>query len=197
MAGPDPSSRHTLEQILEEFERANERRPTGDEELELAQRGDWLADFELVRERVVRAGFEELAWDVEQRGHHAWIEDLPASADSQGVSGIEFNVLPVADQRTARQAPGLQLLPDAAHRRVIAQVHDVDLEAPEHHVVALADLDQIDEAAVRTLGTRLIDIVFLRRARVLQRPADTDPGDWAPEDGGVVPHHGQSSDWLG
>ena len=104
---------------------------------------------------------------------------------------------PVADQRTAHQAPTLELAPDPAHRRVVAAVHDVDLTDPIRHVVALVDLDRLDEAAVRTLATKLIDIVFLQRSRVLDRPEGADPEDWAPERGGVVPTRGESADWLG
>ncbi|MEZ5134044.1 MAG: hypothetical protein R2699_03035 [Acidimicrobiales bacterium] len=191
------TAKQSLGEILEAFEQANERRPSNEEESELLARSDWLADFEEVRERVVRTTFESLAWEIEQRGHHAWIEELATHADAQGVTGIGLRVLPVADQRTAHQAPTLELAPDPAHRRVVAAVHDVDLTDPIRHVVALVDLDRLDEAAVRTLATKLIDIVFLQRSRVLDRPEGADPEDWAPERGGVVPTRGESADWLG
>ncbi len=191
--------------VLDDFDAHHARRP-----LRLASGGtaDDLAKgraYEEVRERVIRPALEAVSWRIERRGHHAWIEDVPGprvlttvddtSHDLPDLAGVEFKVLPVADLRSAAEAPFLRFSFDLGPNEVDASIGGVDPERPTTLHFDAMPLASVQGAAVARLAIVLVEEVFLRRHRVLDAD-DVDEADWSPDLGGVVPRMGESEDWT-
>ncbi|MFN8038190.1 MAG: hypothetical protein U0Q07_03170 [Acidimicrobiales bacterium] len=191
--------------VLDDFDAHHDRRPL---RLSAGGTADDLAKgraYEEVRERIIRPALEAVSWRIERRGHHAWIEDIPGPAaltaldeahyDLPDISGLEFKVLPVADLRSATEAPFLRFSYDLGPNEVDASIGAVDPERPTTLHFDAMPLGSVQGAAVARLAIVLVEEVFLRRHRVLDAH-DVDEADWAPDVGGIVPRMGESQDWV-
>ena len=191
--------------VLDDFDAHHDRRPL---RLSAGGTADDLAKgraYEEVRERIIRPALEAVSWRIERRGHHAWIEDIAGpgvltalegdGSDLPDLSGLEFKVLPVADLRSAAEAPFLRFSLDLGPNEVRASIGGVDPARPtELHFDAMP-MASVQGAAVARLAIVLVEEVFLRRHRVLDGH-DLDEADWAPDLGGIVPRMGESQDWT-
>ncbi|MEZ5142838.1 MAG: hypothetical protein R2726_10010 [Acidimicrobiales bacterium] len=190
--------------VLDDFDAHHERRPThlapGEGEIQLSR----ARGYEEARERVVRPALDAVAWRLERRGHHAWLEALPAPevlhADEEhegelpDLAGLAFKVLPVADLRTAQHAPFLAFALNPRTWRIDCAIGGLDPGSDHRLRFDSLEPESVDAAAVARLAIILVEEVFLRRHRVLdEEPAGA--GDWVPDLGGIIPTTGESRDW--
>lgn len=203
-----------LDAVLDQFDRQHERRPNLSKPDRLRDEVRWLGDFEAHRERVLRPELEAMAWRLERSGHHAWIEEPLidealelASADraarqeaqqttSEDVltcTGLEFKALAVADQRSARAAPGLRFSPDPETEQVLV----IEIAEPgAARVVDALTVGELNRIVIDRLVTAFIAEALLRRDRVLETHEDRAASDdWSPERGGIVPRAEESDAW--
>ncbi len=75
-----------LERVLDRYDRARKAAAAGDEDAEVLEaRHQFRLDWAAAREDRLRAALEEVAWLLERRGHHAWIEPSTAPVEASDV----------------------------------------------------------------------------------------------------------------
>jgi hypothetical protein len=92
------------------------------------EREQFALDYSAWREHGLRAALEEVGWYLEQRGHHAWLEDIGAEDLPPALETVRektatarplvFRVVPAPDPLDRPSAPQLRFVPDTESRRV-------------------------------------------------------------------------------
>jgi len=197
-----------LLRVLDAYDEGQRRAPVSANVKRLAAAEQWILDYSAFRERELRGALEEVAWQLEKRGHHAWLEDEDVEEAADVVEGgdqigearaLRMRMLPGRSSIPPEAAPCLSFVPDVDHACI-----DVDLwlgdpaRVPRRRIERGLRLSELDEPTVIGLATRLVAPVLLggvtpglprsQEQRELP-PAAADEGaeprQWA--DSGLVP----------
>ena len=92
------------------------------------EREQFALDYSAWREHGLRAALEEVGWYLEQRGHHAWLEDVGAEDVPAALETVRertatarplvFRLVPAGETVDRSTAPQLRFVPDGEARRV-------------------------------------------------------------------------------
>lgn len=161
-----------LLRVLDAYDDGQRRAPVSAQVKRLAAAEQWILDYSAFRERVLRGALEEVAWQLEKRGHHAWLEDEDVEEEAADVvegsdrigqaRALRMRMLPGRSSIPPEAAPCLSFVPDVDHGCI-----DVDLwlgdptRVPRRRIERGLRLRELDEAAVIGLATRLVAPVLL------------------------------------
>lgn len=159
-----------LERILDLYDQAVEDLPDEDEVVALEAREQFVVDFTSFRESRLRGALEEVAWKLEQRGHHAWLEDAatgsPAGvAEIAGAAGSRLSALVLcivpADHESLRSdPPRIAFIPDVERTRVTVRTEFGAL-GQEQRRIGRFSLDELDDRTIVNMTVQLIGSVLV------------------------------------
>lgn len=207
-----------LERVLDRYDRARRAASTGDEDADVLEaRLQFRLDWAAAREDRLRAALEEVAWILERRGHHAWIEPATvptevadvvesagqrtgAAADAgHPLSELVLSFLPGGSDLLPEQAAGVALVPDPERCRAdVVGWFPGERASPIPLARGLA-LEDLVEAQVVGIVTQQVAQVLLDAVPPLPEPAiperesDRQP-DVEPQEPAVPPEQRQWAD---
>jgi hypothetical protein len=197
-----------LLRVLDAYDDGQRRAPVSAQVKRLAAAEQWILDYSAFRERVLRGALEEVAWQLEKRGHHAWLEDEAVEEAADVVEGLpqigearalRMRMLPGRSSTPPDEAPCLSFVPDVDHGCIDVELWLGDpARVPRRRIERGLRLGELDEATVIGLATRLVAPVLLggvtpglppTQEQKELPPAESDgapePRQWA--DSGLVP----------
>jgi hypothetical protein len=187
----EPSPVSALQAILDRYDHRRAERERG-QPVEAVPGGDrdrFALDFSAWREDGLRAALEEVAWHLEQRGHHAWLDDVggdeePAASETAReraptVRPLVLVVVPAeAERLDADAASQLRVVPDGETCRVrIEAVLGAAGGAAPVTMVPARPLQALTEQFVIDTATLFVREVLLGGDRV---DAERPPEDQIP-----------------
>lgn len=152
----------------------------------------FLRDFRERREVHLRTLLEEVAWRLEQRGHHAWLHeedaDLEPPADRDAIS---LSMLPIGYEAGRDEPSTLTFVAEPTTMVVLVQEH---IGGTEHRDLPIGayPLEQLDDANVAALAAELVRRSFTAYPPLATKEAE-DPSIARDDDedddglGGLTP----------
>jgi hypothetical protein len=176
-----------LSGILDRYDRhrAAIEQENPDQAITLEEREQFALDYSAFREHGLRAALEEVGWQLEQRGHHAWIEDIgaesvPAAVDTAREQKavprpLAFRALPAHTDLDRSQAPQLRFVPDTDECRVRVEVlHGPSGIVEPVPVSVPLRVQGLNERLLIEMATDFVREVLLGGEHV-ELESDTDP----------------------
>lgn len=184
------------------------------------EREQFALDYSAWREHGLRAALEEVGWYLEQRGHHAWLEDVGAEDLPPALETVRektatarplvFRVVPAGGAVEQANAAQLRFVPDTEARRVQVEAVFGDPSQTKPIPVSIPlRLEELTEQHVIDTTTAFVrDVLFAgdrfesRVGRPGRRPlpSEGDPADGEPVIGVDVGHEwsdsGITKKWL-
>lgn len=157
----------------------------------LEEREQFALDYSAFREHGLRAALEEVGWQLEQRGHHAWIEDVGADAlppaletarEQRAVPRrLVLRVLPAHVPLDRAAAPQLRFVPDSDACRVRIETVQGDPQVFEPVPVSVPMLlEQLSEGLLIEIASDFVREVLLSGEPI--EVYDTDGDEVATSD---------------
>jgi hypothetical protein len=162
---------------------------------------DWAADYVAQREALVRPALEAVAWKLEQRNYHPWIEptEPPNSRDTragrdQAPHGLRlrFDV-----QVDGSPAPALLIVEPVVERRVVRLSCRIAGSIPPLITDQDLPLPELTEGRILETATRLLTRVFFGDRPVphlADQAASPEPEDEAETEPASFPEDETSPD---
>lgn len=154
-SGPETPAMGLLDAVLESYGETLPPAPDDAQALLDAVEA-FRVEFRTVLETLLRIMLEEVAWRLDQRGHHAWIvEESAEVAGSSGRDAITLCMLPIGYDPATDEASMLTFLAQPDDQAVIVLEH---IGGTEHRDLPIGTFSpsQLTEENVAALGSELV-----------------------------------------
>lgn len=147
-----------LDAVLERYETVPIERDA--EQRLLDEREAYLIRFREVRETVLRASLEEAAWRLDQRGHHAWVEEETTDGTHPDErDAITLSFVPIGYVAADEEASSITFVADTSVERVVVREH-IRGTHDEEIVIGLFNPAELDHQEVAMLCAELVRRAF-------------------------------------
>lgn len=159
---------HDLIAVLDRHDRARALQgPVSEDEARAEVRRAFGLDFASFRDHELRVALEEVVWQLEKRGHHAWLQDhgeaVAADVTGAGDQRIEaprplsLRLLPVDQGTDLRAAAEMRFVPDTGRAVVHVDAWFGDpRQASVERIAHGIELVDLDEARIFALATTFV-----------------------------------------
>lgn len=152
--GPEDPALDLLDAMLERYEAVAPERDEA--EVMSDRREQFLTEFRSLVETTVRIVFEEVAWRLQQRGHHAWLTgESTEGAEAGERDSVTLAMLPIGYVPEVDEASTLTVAADPDQELVIVEEH-IGGTARREVPVGTFTVGQLDAESLSVLGAELV-----------------------------------------
>jgi hypothetical protein len=169
---PETPAMDLLDDVLERYEVTPITRDEEQQALEATEQ--FLTAFREVRETVLRRGLEEAAWRLDQRGHHAWVDEETADGPHPDArDAITLSLVPIGYVAGDAEASSMTFVADSSSEHVEVYEH-IGGSTHEDHAIGRYTIEQMDYVTVGLLAAELVRRAFTAYPPLPTKEA-TDP----------------------